>query len=173
MITYDRNYLTFIEVNDKKYILPNTLEGLFENDELLNSLTIKDLINLYSNHFGIPDNFIEYINKKVSLFDSLSLSSFIYNGKSYWLDKETRDSIKNLITASYSPDSEFNLILDGEIVTRPAGVIQEFLDRLSKYSYECLVTLTKHKNTLKTLHTLPEILEFDYTTGYPEKLTLE
>ena len=47
MITYDRNYLTFIEVNDKKYILPNTLEGLFENDELLNALTIKDLINLY------------------------------------------------------------------------------------------------------------------------------
>ena len=61
MITYDRNYLTFIEVNDKKYILPNTLEGLFENDELLNALTIKDLINLYSNHFGIPDNSIEYI----------------------------------------------------------------------------------------------------------------
>ena len=36
-----------------------------------------------------------------------------------------------------------------------------------------LDTLTKHKNTLKTLHTLPEILEFDYTTGYPEKLILE
>ena len=173
MITYDKGYLVYIEVNDKTYVLHNNLEGLFENDELLNALTIEDLVTLFRTHFGIPDNFIEYINKKVSLFDSLSLSSFIYNGKSYWLDKETRDSIKNLITASYSPDSEFNLILDGEIVTRPAGVIQEFLDRLSKYSYECLVTLTKHKNTLKTLHTLPEILEFDYTTGYPEKLTLE
>ena len=173
MITYDKGYLVYIEVNDKTYVLHNNLEGLFENDELLNALTIEDLVTLFRTHFGIPTNFMEYVKKKVDLFDSLSLNSFIYQGKSYWLDKGTRDSIKNLITASYSPDSEFNLILDGEIVTRPASVIQEFLDRLNKYSYECLVTLTKHKNTLKTLHTLPEILKFDYTTGYPEKLILE
>lgn len=173
MITYDKGYQVYIKVNDKTYVLHNNLEGLFENDELLNALTIEDLVTLFRTHFGIPSNFMEYIKKKVDLFDSLSLNSFIYQGKSYWLDKESRESIKNLINTSYKDAEVFNLILGDNIVEVSPKVFLKFLDDLNKYSYECLITLTKHKAELQNIKSLQDVLKFDYTTGYPNKLILE
>ena len=173
MITYDKGYLVYIKVNNKTHILHNSLEGLYENNELLDALSIEDLVTLYQNHFGIPQNFMEYINKKIDIFDQFHLNSFIYQGKSYWLDKEKRESIKNLINTSYKDAEVFNLILGDQIVEISPKILLKFLEDLSKYSYECLITLTKHKNNLKNIKSINELLKFDYTTGYPNKLILE
>lgn len=55
----------------------------------------------------------------------------------------------------------------------PAEFVKQFILALEAYAYKCYVNTAKHQQTIKGLTTVEEVLNYDYTTGYPDKITLE
>jgi capsule polysaccharide modification protein KpsS len=51
--------------------------------------------------------------------------------------------------------------------------VKEFLAKLEVYASSCYIQTQKHILAAKQLKNLEDILNYDYTTGYPEKITLE
>jgi hypothetical protein len=141
------------------------------NDPILGELTISELVEIWDNLYGIPKNIKDILNKKIQLYrKSSGIHSFLYQGKEYWLDKEDRTSLWNLSNSSLG-DLEF--IVGDNIVTMSSLKLKAFLLKLEVYAYKCFVNEFKHLKAAKALVNFEDIVNYDFTTGYPDKITLE
>lgn len=177
MMQFETNKgIVYITVGNSLYTLPETLEGFLENDELISKLSIKEILELHRMHLGIPNNFKDYLVKKAALYgDSPEASGFICEDKVVKLDKQQRGSIKNLliIDPTMEGTNKFKLVLHNEIHEIEVSKVLDLLSKLEINAYKCLITTTEHLQNIDKLRTLDEILNYDYTTGYPEKLILK
>lgn len=141
------------------------------NEEILNELSFDDLKSVWKELYGIPKNIKDILLKKIDLYSSSkSVNSFIYNGKEYWLDKDNRSSLWNLSNSSLG-DLEF--IVGDNIVTMSSLKLKAFLLKLEVYAYKCYVNEFKHLKAARDLRNFEDIVNYDFTTGYPDKITLE
>ena len=109
------------------------------------------------------------LDKKITYYDSsLEVNSFLFNGQNLWLDKATRVGLVNLVNSS---TDNVTLALGDQIISVPVEIAKQFLAVLEVYAGECYVNTAKHRIALKTLKTEDEIINYDFTTGYPEKLS--
>ena len=162
VIIADNHRAEFTKKNFNKEILA---------DPILNYLSLADLVTIWKDVYGIPANLKDFLYKKNDLHSSsANINSFIYNGKEYWLDKNNRSSLWNL---SNSTVGDVDFVVGEEIVTINALKLKAFIIKLEVYAYKCFVTTFRHKKTIQTLATLEDIINYDYTSGYPEKITLE
>ena len=146
---------------------------ILNNDSLLSEYSLKELDDIYkSNRLG---NF-EFLYKDILLKQALlydksdEVKSFIYRGNKYWLDKQQRSCMR---TVAESGLEEIEVVMGEHAVTLPAVFVKQFILQLEAYAYKCYVNTAKHQNAIKALNTLDEILNYDYTTGYPDKIVLE
>jgi hypothetical protein len=141
------------------------------DDPILNVLSIEELIKIWKDLYGIPENLNDFLRKKIELYSASSdINSFFYEGKEYWLDKDNRNSLWNLSNSSLG---NIEFVVGDEILNLNSLKLKSFLLKLEVYAYKCFVNTFKHQKFIKTLNTLEDILNYDYTTGYPEKITLE
>lgn len=147
--------------------------SILNNVELLSSYSLKELDNIYkSNKLG---NF-EFLYKDIllrqaSLYDqSDNVNSFIYKGNKYWLDKQQRSCMK---TVAESGLDTIEVVMGDVSLELPAEFVKQFILALEAYAYKCYVNTAKHQQNIKGLTTVEEVLNYDYTTGYPDKITLE
>ena len=76
------------------------LSNLLNNEQLLNELDMVTLPDVFLKVFGVrcEDSYKPILIKKIELYDkSQAVNSFIYKGKSYWLDKQQRTCLKNVV----------------------------------------------------------------------------
>lgn len=157
--------------NHKVEIPKNNFNKLILNEPILQELSFEDLLELWKNLYGIPKNVKDILKKKIELYsNSFSVKSFIYKGKEYWLDKDNRSSLWNLSNSSLS-NVEF--VVGDDILTMNSLKLKAFLLKLEVYSYKCFVNTFKHLKASRDLSKLEDIINYDYTTSYPEKVTLE
>ena len=170
----------------KNYNIPvmSIEDYVYNNDELLLNASMKDLSEIFV--FGIPANFKEYLLKKVRLYDASSVvNSFKYNGKEYWLDKLQRGSILNLLNtpvATAADTDSMDIILGDDIYSIKPEKLADLINSLEQYAYKCKVTTQKHINEINnysdpTNHEeygkfIDFIINYDYMSGYPEKIEL-
>lgn len=170
----------------KNYNIPvmSIEDYVYNNDELLLNASMKDLSEIFI--FGIPANFKEYLLKKVRLYDASSaVNSFKYNGKEYWLDKLQRGSILNLLNtpvATAADTDSMDIILGDDIYSIKPEKLADLINSLEQYAYKCKVTTQKHINKINnysdpTNHEeygkfIDFIINYDYMSGYPEKIEL-
>lgn len=141
------------------------------NNSILNELSFSDLQAIWKELYGIPKNLKEFLLKKIELYNSSSsINSFIYQGKEYWLDKNNRNSLWNISNSSLG-DIEF--VVGDEIITMSSLKLKAFLLKLEVYAYKCFVNKVKHLKEAKKLEKVEDMINYDYTTNYPEKITLE
>lgn len=141
------------------------------NEAILEKLSFTDLQEIWKNLYGIPPNIKQILLKKNALHSSSSnINSFYYNGNEYWLDKNNRTCLWNLSNSSLG-DIEF--VVGDEIIVMNALKLKAFLLKLEVYAYKCFVNTFKHEKAIKDLTSLEDIINYDYTTGYPDKITLE
>lgn len=166
------NLKTHLKVNiDKK-------EFYFEKSKLYQQLLCSELLGLVSLVelqplfiIGVPNNIKDFLKQKIQLYkDSFAVNSFIYKNKEYWLDSKTRNSLYNL---SKSNLEKIEFILEDQVIEIYTEKLQEFINSLEIYAHKCYVNTFKHLETVKDLTNLEEIINYDYTTGYPEKIILE
>lgn len=161
-----------ISTDNHKVELPkNNFNKLILNEDILAELSFNDLMELWKNLYGVPKNIKDILKKKIELYNtSLGIKSFIYKDKEQWLDKDNRASLWNLSNSSLG-DIEF--VVGDEILTMNSLKLKAFLLKLEIYSYKCYVNTFKHLKAIKDLSKLEDIINYDYTTGYPEKVTLK
>lgn len=143
-------------------------------DNLLNEdltlISMADLVSLLSQLGGIPGNILEYLIQKIKLHDkSKAVNSFLYNGNEYWFDKNTRMGLMNLLSCG---EPTIQISLGDSIVEFNSLNFKKFLQDLEIYASKCYITTAKHLNSVQKLEKLEDIINYDYTLGYPDKITL-
>lgn len=171
MQVYTSKGVAYITIGDSLYNFPED-KGFLDNDALISSLSLKEIGDLLKMFGGLPFNFMDYLVKKVKLYgDSLEVSSFICDGEKVWLNKQQRSSIMNLL--NLMNEDSFELILHDKVHIVSTEKLKQLLNNLEIFSYKCLVNTTKHVENIKKLKKYQEIVNYNYTTGFPEKLILE
>ena len=95
---------------------------------------------------------------------------FEYKGKKLWWDKSTRAGLLNL--ANSSTDNVAILIGDN-IISFNLESLKDLLAQLEVYSSKCLIVTHKHIKAIEKLQTFEDILKYNYTLGYPDKVVIE
>lgn len=108
---------------------------------------------------------------KIEYYDnSENINSFIFKGNSYWFDKDTRVGLVNLANSTSEPIS---LFLDPNFIELDPQIMKQYLAQIEIYANKCYINTQKHLQCVKLLRTESEMLDYDYTTGYPDKIVLE
>lgn len=110
--------------------------------------------------------------QEITAYDtSEAVNSFTLQGKQMWLPKETRVGLVNSITIEKAAGKETTVLwFDGEKYELPVDTALQMLSALELYALECYNVTAAHKAAVSTLDNVEEIIAFDITEGYPEKL---
>lgn len=138
----------------------------------------KDLYELIEIDFGarIKPTELETEKKKaikaIDDYDvSLEVNSFFLNGLQVWLDKSTRVGLMNSLTIEKAAGKEISTLWFGNIkldINTEAAI--QMLSALELYALECYNKTAEHKVNVEELDSVEDIIEYDYTEGYPTKL---
>lgn len=115
----------------------------------------------------------ESVLKSINYYDSSKeVNSFNLNGEEVWLDKSTRVGLMNSITIEKnSGKTESSLWLNGKCITVNCDAAIQMLSSLELYALACYNKTAEHKLAVSKLTSTEDIKSYDYTIGYPNKLT--
>lgn len=114
--------------------------------------------------------------ERIAAYDSSEhVNSFTIGGVQTWLDKATRVGLKlrfeaeqrlgKTETTLWQNGMQFPLPLSGDVTAL------DMLDGIELYASACYDVTQMHLATAEKLTTVEEMKMYDYTTGYPEKLS--
>ena len=162
-----------IEYEDRFYVInkSDSLKSLLTHQELL-TLPMSVWKTIFEEKDGVCyfNMMLQVLQEEIKFYDkSSNVNGFYYNGKEYWLDKSTRVGLQNLVNSS---SDNISLVLGNNIIELEVNKAKEFLSNLEVYAGKCYITTTKHLLATKEFKTIEDIINYDYTSGYPEKITL-
>ena len=119
----------------------------------------------------------EVIAKKVNdikAYDtSLNVNEFYVNGMSLWFPKEERIALKNRIDTEAALSIENTKVwLSDMVIEMPVENMRNLLLVVEKYAIESFDVTNYHMLQVKNLLTKEEVEQYDITTGYPEKISI-
>ena len=110
------------------------------------------------------------LKKSIIYYDtSKYVNSFYYQDKQYWLSKDIRIGLFRLID---SGAEQITLQLNDNYLIISPNKLKEFLNQLEVYAGKCFAITADHLQNLKQLSTIQDLLNYDYTVKYPNKITL-
>ncbi len=102
---------------------------------------------------------------------SSSVNGFILNGERVWLDKATRVGLMNSTQIVKAMGQKTTTLWFGGMkIEMNCDKAIGLLSALEMYALECFNVTATHKKAVAELNTVEEVLGYDYTKGYPEKL---
>lgn len=103
-----------------------------------------------------------------------SVNAFMLNGQKVWLDKATRVGLMNSTTIAKAMGQATTTLWLGEAkLVVDCDKARQLLSALEMYALECFNVTAAHKKAVTEMTTLEDVLGYDYTCGYPQKLTME
>lgn len=153
MQIYNPSEKQILEAGWIEYIIPESKQPEWTDEELLQQA---------------KDNKIEEINS----YDNSSLvNSFIVGDLELWIPVEQRATLRSSIEAYQSLGIEnVSKMWDGIEYTFTTEQWIEMINRVEVYASECFNTTQKHIRNVNNLTDIQEVQNYDYTTGYPDKL---
>lgn len=101
-----------------------------------------------------------------------AVEQFTINDVPMWLGHELRQQIRTSADAYESLGYEnMTKVFNGAEFTFPITVWRQMLNALEVYAAEALNTTERNKNTVSAMTRRKDVEDYDYTTGYPEKLS--
>ena len=126
----------------------------------------------------LPEHYVEVdsldtlkankIAEIVAYDSSDNVNAFLFGGVKVWLDKATRVGLMNstsILKASGKPTT--SLWLNGAPIQMECDRLIGLLSLLEVYALECYNTTEQHKANVLTLNDEEDIINYDYTAGYP------
>lgn len=102
---------------------------------------------------------------------SPSVEQFTINGTPMWLNHEVRQQIKTSVEAYIATGKEsVTKIFDGIEYTFPCETWLQMLAALEVYAAEALNATERHKINVGKMNNIQDVIDYDYTTGYPLQL---
>ena len=145
------------------------------NTEDANEQQIKNDLNTFINQSNVKKNNRKILNviSKINEYDKSSqVNCVTINGMHTWFDKATRVGLRNSTNVLKKLGNETtSLWVNNKEITIKCDQLTDMLDKLEIYALNCFDITSKHKRNVYQLNTIEEIENYDYTSGYPEKLT--
>ena len=142
-------------------------------------ITVKTFENRYIEVKGtsapnVISSLRELVLNELAEYDlSDEVNSFILGGKKVWLDKNTRVGLMNSTTIQKSSGMEISTLwLDTVKLEISCDEVIQLLGALELYALECFNKTAEHKKNILEITTIEDLISYDYTAGYPEKLNI-
>ena len=148
----------------------------FTADEEREAKTLKVYHADFIQRISFLDNALDVIKEEaieqITEYDTSSdVNSFTLQGKQMWLPKETRVGLVNSITIEKNTGKETTILwFGGEKYELPVDTALQMLSALELYALECYNVTAAHKAAVNALESVEDVVAYDYTQGYPEKL---
>ena len=148
----------------------------FTADEEREAKTIKVYHADFIQRVSFFDNALDVIKEEaieqITEYDqSEDVNSFTLQGKQMWLPKETRVGLVNSITIEKNAGKKTTILwFGGEKYELPVDTALQMLSALELYALECYNVTAAHKAAVNALEGVEDVVAYDYTQGYPEKL---
>lgn len=114
----------------------------------------------------------EMITKIIDYDQSEAVNSFTIGNMTMWLTVEEREQIATQISANETVGrTEMTRWFNGTAFTFTLTQWKQMLVVLEVYAGDALNVTESHKAAVNALTTIEEVDSYDYTTGYPEKLS--
>lgn len=105
--------------------------------------------------------------------DSEAVNSLTFNGLKTWLTPNVRANyLVSLDAAELLGETDITFVVEGVQASLPIKQVRLLLAKIQRYADACYIVTEGHKRAVKALQTVEEVESYDYTTGYPEKLSL-
>lgn len=116
----------------------------------------------------------EEVLKNIEAYDTSSaVNGFVLNGAEVWLDKGTRVGLMNSTTIAKATGQATTTLWLGDVkIVVDCDKAIQLLSALEMYALECFNVTAAHKKAVGELTDIGEVLSYDYTKGYPAKLTM-
>jgi hypothetical protein len=148
MQTFNPTHEMLIEDGWELYVAPEPTE-----EELFNDAKRQKILEI--NNYDSSDE----------------INIFYIQGLPVWLDKATRAGLKLRFEAELAMEDENTTLWYGnQSFTLQLNMAIQMLYAIEVYASKCYDNTQKHLANVEKLETLEEIIEYDYHTGYPEKL---
>lgn len=149
----------------------NTLIDLLNREDLIIlPLSIwKEILKLKKGILSTYDLYYVLCEKVKHYDKSSNINSFCFNNQNYWLDKNTRIGLMNLTNCT---DGLISVFLSNQFLEIPSNKLKSFLQDLEVYASKCYVNTQKHLLNINQLRTVEDLINYDYTIGYPDKIIL-
>ena len=110
---------------------------------------------------------------EIQIFDkSADVNSFKIKGESMWLDKSTRVGLFNSISIEKNAGKTHTILwYDAVKYVIPIPDALPMLNEIEMYALNCYNVTQSHIAAVRSLQTIEEIENYDYTVGYPVKLS--
>ena len=169
---------TYVYANEQEVEEEYTEMNPDGNDEKKTRTVYKyDVVDI-DKRFKTEDEVIaelkELKNDEITKYDTSSnVNVFSLNGVDVWLDRDTRVSLMNSTTIAKNMAQENTILWLGTVkITVKCDQAIQLLSALEMYALSCFNKTAEHRNNVEALSTINEIVSYDYTVGYPEKLNL-
>lgn len=91
---------------------------------------------------------------------------------SLWIDRETRADYKSSIEAAeLLGRTEVRPVFNGVEVTLSVQMAKIDLAKVQIYANQCYGVTARHRAAIQQLTTVADVEAYDFTTGYPDRLT--
>ena len=142
----------------------NIYKELFPTNKQWSEILIarEGVLNFFSLKNILKKSIVYYDNSKY-------VNSFYYQDKQYWLSKDVRIGLFRLID---SGAKQITLQLNDNYLIISSDKLKEFLNQLEVYAGKCFSITAEHLQNIKQLSTIEELLKYDYTAKYPNKVIL-
>ena len=148
----------------------------FTADEEREAKTLKVYHADFIQRVSFFDNALDVIKEEaieqITEYDqSEDVNSFTLQGKTMWLPKETRVGLVNSVTIEKNAGKETTVLwFGGEKYELSVDTALQMLSALELYALECYNVTAAHKAAVNALERVEDVVAYDYTQGYPEKL---
>ena len=114
----------------------------------------------------------ELIKTQITSYDSSEeVNMFYVNGIPVWLDKATRSGLMLRFQSEIAlGKTNTSLWYNGIEFPLPLEMAMQMLYAIEVYASNCYDNTQKHLAEVDKLNTIDEVKEYNYKTGYPEKL---
>ena len=101
-----------------------------------------------------------------------AVNGFSVNGQDMWLDAQTRQQLRISLDANQQAGREtVTKWFDGVQYTYPIEVWYYMLGNVEVYAGDALNVTESHKAAINALDDIEDVEAYDFTIGYPEKLS--
>ena len=110
---------------------------------------------------------------KIAEYDtSDAVNSFTLGNVETWLNRNDRVCLMHSLEVSQlKGETTYGLCVEGVgVATLPILTIKGMLDDIEFYAIQCYKRTFEHKGAVNALTTCTELVNYDYTQGYPAKL---
>ena len=146
--------------------------------KLLSDVGIVDLSEaseILSNFTEEPLSYLQaLLLHNIETFDtSPSVNGFLLNGSVEWIDIELRMKLcsRTLPEEKKAGKTSTVLWLGNKPYELPIETIEQIMHEIEIYAKACLDVTNSHKAKVLTFSDVSALVAYDYTAGYPEKLS--